>query len=553
MIYLRSFKVLTHSMEEDFFFSFVRTCFTNCYPFRFFPDRLRGLEFDDITILCGSNGSGKSTLLNVIAEKLGLKRETPYNKTYFFDPYTERCDYDMNIYEEDRIAGFMLVSRIITSDDVFNHIIAMREKNGEIDKKRDIVFNRKYATLRGFNADDPESVNKYIDYCDMRRMSASQYVKQKIGEEVRTYSNGENGFRYFVDAIQPGGLYLLDEPENSLSPEMQLQLTQYLLSMARFGNGAIFDSGKDGTTFLFGMGALGITALPDVRRELSESERKILFFKKVEAFKIEHGKAGRIGKIAAIIGIGQGIKFCYASSVLSSLDAVADFSRLELQRGEQTVEQCRFANTRSPRKGGNGAVFDIGDAFFKLRNGKSNANAKNLKSCATVDVGKLGGIIGSKLALGNHNNGFDAVVLGNGNELIHRFEHGVGSSGGKRYKQKVKVRHRRTDQRILALENLIDCHTRAILGTFDVAVLILGICGVIVSHFYHVANQQRAATVQASASATGYGTSVQWHRLARSITKQTHCKQSAVAFDDSSTPLIHSFFSFIRFLVKYKS
>jgi predicted ATPase len=65
-------------------------------------------------------------------------------------------------------------------------------------------------------------------------MSASQYVKQKIGEEVRTYSNGENGFRYFVDAIQPGGLYLLDEPENSLSPEMQLQLTQYLLSMARF-------------------------------------------------------------------------------------------------------------------------------------------------------------------------------------------------------------------------------------------------------------------------------------------------------------------------------
>lgn len=234
MIYLRSFRVLTHSMEEDFFFSFVRTCFTNCYPFRFFPDRLRGLEFDDITILCGSNGSGKSTLLNVIAEKLELKRETPYNKTYFFDPYTERCDYDMNIYEEDRIAGFMSVSRIITSDDVFNHIIAMREKNGEIDKKRDIVFNRKYATLRGFNADDPESVNKYIDYCDMRRMSASQYVKQKIGEEVRTYSNGENGFRYFVDAIQPGGLYLLDEPENSLSPEMQLQLTQYLLSMARF-------------------------------------------------------------------------------------------------------------------------------------------------------------------------------------------------------------------------------------------------------------------------------------------------------------------------------
>lgn len=65
-------------------------------------------------------------------------------------------------------------------------------------------------------------------------MSASQYVRNKIGEEVRTYSNGENGFRYFVDAIQPGGLYLLDEPENSLSPEKQLQLTAFLQSMVRF-------------------------------------------------------------------------------------------------------------------------------------------------------------------------------------------------------------------------------------------------------------------------------------------------------------------------------
>ena len=234
MIYLENFDLLTNSMEEDFFFSFVRTCFTNCYPFRFFLDRLKGLEFDDITILCGSNGSGKSTLLNIIAEKLVLKRVTPYNKTYFFDPYIERCNYDFNIYEQEEISRLMSVSRIITSDDVFNHIISLREKNEEIDKKREIVFNGKFRKLHGFNADDPESVKKYIDYCDMRRMSASQYVKQKIGEEQRTYSNGENGFRYFVDAIQPGGLYLLDETENSLSPEMQLQLTQYLLSMAHF-------------------------------------------------------------------------------------------------------------------------------------------------------------------------------------------------------------------------------------------------------------------------------------------------------------------------------
>jgi predicted ATPase len=61
-------------------------------------------------------------------------------------------------------------------------------------------------------------------------------VKRKIGEEERTFSNGENGFRYFVEAIQPEGLYLLDEPENSLSPERQLELVKFIYSMARFYN-----------------------------------------------------------------------------------------------------------------------------------------------------------------------------------------------------------------------------------------------------------------------------------------------------------------------------
>lgn len=242
MIYLSEFNLLTQWKEEEHFDSFRRTCFSNYYPFRFFPNRLERLEFDEITILCGSNGSGKSTLLNIIAEKIKLKRNTPYNKTYFFDPYVERCYCRFNVFEREDVRDLMSVSRIITSDDVFNSIIDVRERNENLDFKRRAIFHEKTEydhlvkdiTPRGFNADDPESVKKYIDYCDMTRMSASQYVKQKIGEEQRTYSNGENGFRYFVDAIQPGGLYLLDEPENSLSPEMQLQLTQYLLSMARF-------------------------------------------------------------------------------------------------------------------------------------------------------------------------------------------------------------------------------------------------------------------------------------------------------------------------------
>ena len=39
---------------------------------------------------------------------------------------------------------------------------------------------------------------------------------------AREHSNGESAIKYFTEKIGEGGLYLLDEPENSLSPEKQL-------------------------------------------------------------------------------------------------------------------------------------------------------------------------------------------------------------------------------------------------------------------------------------------------------------------------------------------
>ena len=40
--------------------------------------------------------------------------------------------------------------------------------------------------------------------------------------------------RYFTEKILDGGLYLLDEPENSLSPQKQLELLQFLEDSVRF-------------------------------------------------------------------------------------------------------------------------------------------------------------------------------------------------------------------------------------------------------------------------------------------------------------------------------
>lgn len=51
---------------------------------------------------------------------------------------------------------------------------------------------------------------------------------------VREQSNGESAFRYFIEKMDENGLYLLDEPENSLSPDKQLELKQFIEDSARF-------------------------------------------------------------------------------------------------------------------------------------------------------------------------------------------------------------------------------------------------------------------------------------------------------------------------------
>lgn len=247
MIYLQNFDLMTRDEEEDYLMGFNRTCFDSYYPLGIFSyeKNLNHLEFSDITIFCGGNGSGKSTLLNIIAEKLELNRQTCFNKTYFFNPYIENCHYDLNVYDSEKLRDFRRVSKIITSDDVFNHIIEVRRKNENLSFKRNLIFeekskmslyggNYKQEAPRSVNMDDPASIKAFSDYVAKTKMTASSYVRKKIGFEERTYSNGENGFKYFTDAIQPGGLYLLDEPENSLSAEMQLELVHFLHGMVRF-------------------------------------------------------------------------------------------------------------------------------------------------------------------------------------------------------------------------------------------------------------------------------------------------------------------------------
>ena len=228
MLYLSRFEFPDEDAEWRFFMGIKRKCYTSYYPFRVLSQRrLERIDFEPVTILCGSNGSGKSTALQVIARKAGLQRESPYNRTSFFDDYVSLCRMDAG----DIPPG----SRVLASDDVFDRMIAVRELNDGIDSRREDVFEAYMEAKHGH-----VQLRSMEDYASLkrqnqaRRQTQSRFVREELGMNVRTFSNGESAFKAFTGEIGEDALYLLDEPENSLSPRRAQELAQFIEDSARF-------------------------------------------------------------------------------------------------------------------------------------------------------------------------------------------------------------------------------------------------------------------------------------------------------------------------------
>jgi predicted ATPase len=230
MIYLSSFKFPNEDLEFGFFMGIRRTCYDSFYPFKILSKNgFEKIDFEPVTILYGGNGSGKTTALNVIAEKIGINRDSIYNKSNFFVDYVNMCDI--------KVSGVKIPdhSSIITSDDVFDYLLNIRNLNEGIDLKREELFDEylhsKYSEFQLKSIEDYEQLKKVNN---ARRKSQSRFVRNELMNNVREYSNGESAFKYFTEKIEENGLYLLDEPENSLSPKRQLELMKFIEDSARF-------------------------------------------------------------------------------------------------------------------------------------------------------------------------------------------------------------------------------------------------------------------------------------------------------------------------------
>ena len=221
--------MLSEDFENGILINERRNYFHNQYPFRIFPDKkLEKMDLANITILYGGNGSGKSTILNIIAEKLNAKG---LNLTggEMFQTYVDYCKYETSLEIPDEI-------KIIKSDDVFDYIYNVKRINNR-------GFNRREALLKEYFECKKTSIRDINDYqsikneVDAKRLGPSDFIRGRmLNKDVLEQSNGESALMYFISEIKDNGVYLLDEPENSMSASMQLKLTKFLEESARFFN-----------------------------------------------------------------------------------------------------------------------------------------------------------------------------------------------------------------------------------------------------------------------------------------------------------------------------
>lgn len=211
----------------------------NEYPCGIFGRKgLREIVFRQVTIFYGGNGSGKSTLLNLIAARLQLKRIAPFNSSELFDAYAEACRFAPGEDDEGVRHRIPDGSRIITSDDIFDYMLAVRTNNAEIaeeiERGRAEYKRLKYGETVKFNGMEDYDALRLQVMARSGSLSRREFLRRTAGTEVKLNSNGETALAYFEQKLRNDTLYCLDEPENSMSPRMQLELQRMLEEMARY-------------------------------------------------------------------------------------------------------------------------------------------------------------------------------------------------------------------------------------------------------------------------------------------------------------------------------
>lgn len=226
--YLQKLNLVSMKDDVNYTVGVTQSFYQSMYPFNLFPDKgMQEIEFAPITFFYGGNGSGKTTLLNILAEKLELKRHSPFSGSSLFSDYVKMCRVQTATVPEN--------SQILTSDDVFDFLLDSRSVNDGInDRRAELIqeyLDNKYAKHQLRSMDEFEEWRKTRE---AKSKTQSKYVRSRLMGNVNMRSNGENAMGFFAEHIDENALYLLDEPENSLSIVFQQELKKLILDAARY-------------------------------------------------------------------------------------------------------------------------------------------------------------------------------------------------------------------------------------------------------------------------------------------------------------------------------
>jgi predicted ATPase len=167
----------------------------NCYPFNLkIFQQTEGLEFiRPVTFFIGENGTGKSTLLRAIARSCSIHIWEEHQ-----GPKDRQNRYEELLYQSIRITWTDgKVPGSFFASEIFRHFAEILDQWGMA---------------------DPDTVKYFGD--------GNLVVK----------SHGQAHMNFFETRFKRKGLYLLDEPENALSPRMQLELVRLLRQFSMRGD-----------------------------------------------------------------------------------------------------------------------------------------------------------------------------------------------------------------------------------------------------------------------------------------------------------------------------
>ena len=234
-VFLRYFKLLTEDDEDNLCKDrkLTQIVFNTIYPLRIFCMKyFYEIEFEPITIFYGGNGSGKTTLLNIIADKLKADRRNIECRNKLFKLYVQRCKMRKNNVDDCKI------TKLISSDDVFDYLLDVRAINSGVNRRKEELI-KEYNTFKfGKNK---EIRNALDDYEELKKQNCARggtgktYMREQLrNNNILQFSNGESALDFWQAQIEENGIYLLDEPENSLSAENIIKLKKFIEDSARF-------------------------------------------------------------------------------------------------------------------------------------------------------------------------------------------------------------------------------------------------------------------------------------------------------------------------------